>query len=381
MKKHLLSMAFLAGGIVMAGATDYVLFDGNGSTLGFQGDAKGWSAEVTVNGKNFKIETVKDASTTNLVVPAQEIRVYKSSKIIISSSDVTMKQITLTASGSKYNNVMTPTDGWTTTTNALVSTVTNDNGASSVTFSAAAGQFRIKKLVVSDEVPKVEVPEAVSVKSVKETISKDSETSVKVDYPLTVGFVNKGNVFCCDAAGDFIQIYGSNTYKVGDVIPAGWDAKYKLYNKNTPELVPSSSLPAATAGTFSPKTVAAADITNDLVNNVVLVKNVMFDEATPATKSNFTGTCNGTTLSFRNNYELASVAAGTYDLTIVVTIFNDAPSLYVINYTPNTSGIETIEATSKSNVEFYNLNGFKVTNPAHGIYIRVADGKASKIIR
>ncbi len=373
-------MAFLAGGIALAGATDYVLFDGNGGSLGFTGDKNGWSTEVTVDGKTFKIETIKAESTSNLVVPTGQIRVYKSSKITISSSDVAMKQITLTASESKYNNAMTPSEGWAITTDGLINTATNDNGAASATFTAAGGQFRIQKLVVSDQVAEIEVPEAVSVKSVKETIAKESETSVTVDYQLTVGFVNRSNIFCCDAEGDFIQIYGSNTYNVGDVIPAGWEGSYKLYNDYTPELIPTGDLPVATAGTFTPKAVSAADITNDLVNSVVLVKDVVFDAATPAEKANFTGTSNGVSLSLRNNYQLESVPAGTYDVTIVVTIYNNAPSLYVVNYASKTSGIETVEDSAETDIEYYNLHGFRVANPAHGLYIRVADGKATKVI-
>ena len=113
---------------------------------------------------------------------------------------------------------------------------------------------------------------------------------------------------------------------------------------------------------------------------MVLVKDVVFDAATPAEKANFTGTSNGVSLSMRNNYQIESVPAGTYDVTIVVTIHNNAPSLYVVNYTSKTSGIETVEDSAEADIEYYNLHGFKVVNPAHGLYIRVADGKATKLI-
>ena len=379
MKKLLLTIAAVAVNAVMAYATDYLLFDGNGKDLGFKGDGKGWSTEVTVNGKTFKIETAKANGTNNLTKPASEIRVYKSSQITISSTDVAIKQVTLTSSGSKYNNALV-SEGWTITQDNLINTAVNKDGTTAVTFDAPNGQFRVKKLVVSDEITEVEKPVAVSVRSVEETIAKDNKTLVAIDYPLTVGFVNKGNVFCRDEAGDFIQIYGSNTYHTGDIIPAGWEATYELYNENTPELIPASALPAAIAGTFTPRTVSAGDITTELVNNVVLVENVVLSEASPATKDNFTGTSNGVSLSLRNNYTLPSVDPGTYDITLVVTIYQEAPSLYVIDYKAKTSGIDTVGNDTDTKAVYYNLNGIRIDNPGHGLYIRVQGANATKVI-
>ncbi len=225
-----------------------------------------------------------------------------------------------------------------------------------------------------------EVIKLPTTKSVKETIALNSNLGVIIGYPLTVGFVNYSNVYACDEAGDFIQIYGTNSFKVGDVIPAGWEATYVLYNGNTPELKPVS-LPAATEGTFEAKEVAAADINADLVNAVIVVKDVKFAEATPADKANFEGTVGDITLSFRNNYTLASVEAGTYDVTVVVTLFNGEPSLYVIGYKASeTSGIEDIEAADEAEAVYYNLNGVRVDNPENGIFIVRRGDKVSKVV-
>ena len=219
-----------------------------------------------------------------------------------------------------------------------------------------------------------------TVKSVKETIALATKTNVTIGYELTVGFVNFNNVFACDAAGDFIQLYGKNTLKVGDVIPAGWSATYELYNSVTPELTSFGTLPEVTEGTFVAKEVAAADVTTDLVNSVVMVKNVVFDEATPATKSNFTGKVGELELSFRNNYTIESVEAGTYNVTFVVTIYNNEPSLYVINYElAGTTGIDAIEAEAAAPV-YYNLQGVEVANPENGIYLVRRGNKVSKEI-
>ena len=219
-----------------------------------------------------------------------------------------------------------------------------------------------------------------TVKSVKETIALATKTNVTIGYELTVGFVNYNNVFACDAAGDFIQLYGKNTLKVGDVIPAGWSATYELYNSVTPELTSFGTLPEVTEGTFVAKEVAAADVTTDLVNSVVMVKDVVFDEATPAEQANFTGKVGDVELSFRNNYKLESVDAGTYNVTFVVTIYNNEPSLYVINYElAGTTGIDAIEAEAAAPV-YHNLQGVEVANPENGIYLVRRGNKVSKEI-
>lgn len=47
------------------------------------------------------------------------------------------------------------------------------------------------------------------------------------------------------------------------------------------------------------------------------------------------------------------------------------------------SGIEdiTVEAADAENAEYYNLQGVKVANPANGVYVRVAGGKATKVAK
>lgn len=45
------------------------------------------------------------------------------------------------------------------------------------------------------------------------------------------------------------------------------------------------------------------------------------------------------------------------------------------------TGVENIELNENAPVEYYNLQGLKVTNPTNGIYIKVQAGKASKIIK
>lgn len=47
--------------------------------------------------------------------------------------------------------------------------------------------------------------------------------------------------------------------------------------------------------------------------------------------------------------------------------------------TPGTTGIDNVAADKAGNVRYFNLQGIEVKNPATGIYIKVEDGKASKV--
>lgn len=239
----------------------------------------------------------------------------------------------------------------------------------------------------SGETPDPILPEETKVTSLAEAFALATGTDVTVDCELTVGYVhvyengNGKNIFVCDAAGDFIQIYGENTYKVGDKIPAGWKATYSV-RYGAPQFTPAGKLPAATEGTFTPKTVAAADVTKDLVNHVIKVENIVLAEASPATKDNFTGKVDDVTLNLRNNYELESVEAGTYNITLVVNLYNGEPSLYVISFEKvGTSAIDEIEVSDAADTVYYNLNGVRVDNPENGIFIRVRGNKVDKVVK
>ena len=348
MKKLLLSLAVAVMGAFATSAATYEIYAGGEETWTATDD--GFTTTVTVDGKSFTLTTAKASSTSTLKDPGttNAIRVFKGSDLTISSTDFEFNNVFLTGEKSNYDQNPTVTEGWTLKTNTSDYTylLTNATTQKTVTFNATGKQARIHKITVSDD-EIVEKP-ATSVKSVKETIALDTDSKVTVDYELTVGWVNGSNIFACDKAGDFIQLYGDNKVKVGDVIPAGWEATYKFYNDVTPELV-DFTLPATTEGTFTPKEVAAADITVAMVNSVVMVKNVVLAEASPATKDNFTGKVGDVELSLRNNYTLASVPAGTYDLTLVVTVFNGEPSLYVASY--NSDAVVPTEPVTATTVK------------------------------
>lgn len=381
-KSLLLAAAVLCAGSLMA--KDYTVFsNSNYADLEWEGGNDGFTTTLTVDGVKFTLALEKNKSTSNCIKPGDQIRIYKNASFTVTAEGMTMKSVEMTGM-SGYAGLQTYSDGWTATEDGVVVTALNAAGASTFTSTSTANQFRLVNLVVRDDASAVDpvTPEATVVKSVAETIAQAKGTTVKVDYPLTVAFVSNSNVFCCDEAGDFIQLYGANTYAPNDVVPAGWEGVYTLYGTATPELTPGAGgFPASTSTTeFVAKKVAGSDISVDLVNSVVTIPNVVFADATPDTKTNFTGEADGTELSFRNNYTIEGVEAGTYDVTVVVTIYQNAPSLYVIKYAEASStGVEAVEVAEAA-AAYYNLQGVKVANPANGVFVRVQNGKAVKVM-
>lgn len=91
---------------------------------------------------------------------------------------------------------------------------------------------------------------------------------------------------------------------------------------------------------------------------------------------------NGLTLDL-SSLDNSNTTDATLSLTLKKNGATAKPYTFSISLgeNPNVStGIEGIEAEADGEVEYFNLQGVKVKNPDHGIYIRVAGGKASKVI-
>lgn len=62
-----------------------------------------------------------------------------------------------------------------------------------------------------------------------------------------------------------------------------------------------------------------------------------------------------------------------------VSVYNGALQVYPISYTAVVeSGIEAIETEGEA--EYFNLQGVRVANPGHGLFIRIQNGKAEKVL-
>lgn len=208
-------------------------------------------------------------------------------------------------------------------------------------------------------------------------MAEDGVAEIRVDFPMTVTYKNGGSTYVTDGK-DFTLLYGNTItdYEAQDIIPAGWTAKYSPFN-NLPEFVATTTMAAATEkGNFTPREVALADVNETMLNEVMIITGVTFDEMTPDTKANFTGYAGEAELLFRNNFLLASVAPDTYNVLAVPAIYKTDLQVYPLDYNP-TVGVAGIEAEDGVAV-YYNMQGVRVENPSNGLYIIVRGNKATK---
>ena len=194
--------------------------------------------------------------------------------------------------------------------------------------------------------------------NIAEIIAKapNANDEIYVNFPMTVGYVNGRNAFLFDAAGSWIQYFQNNTLKIGDVIPAGWVAVSSPY-QGMPEI--KGDLPAGEYATAEVTYPNVENVTNADVNKVVILKGVTFAAATPADKTNFTGTVAAGEITFRNNYTIASVEAGTYDVKCIPQLYSNALQVYPIEYTAPAKAIEF--NASMINVESYGDGNITLT--------------------
>ena len=215
--------------------------------------------------------------------------------------------------------------------------------------------------------------------SIAEVYAAENVSGV-INFPLTVAYQNDINTYAYDEAGNYTLIYGTNvgTRERGDIIPAGWEGKYSPYG-GLPEIKPVST-PAESVDNVDYTPAEVESVTDDMINYVVVLKKVTFAEDTPSTKSNFEGTTeDGTSYTFRNNFLLETVDAGIYNVELAVSTYNGNMQLYPTKYTTWESGVNEI-TVAEGEAQYYNMQGVRVANPENGMFIRVQNGKAHKVV-
>ncbi len=152
---------------------------------------------------------------------------------------------------------------------------------------------------------------------------------VYVNRPLYVVYVNGNYVYVQDHLEDGTLLYGAYNLEAGDIIPQGWYATNSTYNGL---LEWNGEVPAPTSTSTSINFETVSEVSLDDVNNIVYLSNVEFSAATPDDNSNFTGTYNGKSYTFRNTFKIASAEAGTYKVLCAVGQYNNDLQLYPISY-------------------------------------------------
>ena len=210
-----------------------------------------------------------------------------------------------------------------------------------------------------------------------------------INCELTVSYADASNAYVTDGT-DVQMLYQSGatyTYKAGDVLNKGWKAKNVLFRNYQPEMEIVGALPTVKEGeqgTFTPAEISAEDIKAENINKVAVLSNVEFAAATPDAASSFTGKVGETEINFYNKFKCASVAAGKYNVTGVVSVNTSSTGTGTIQFLPisfeaaTTDAIDSIVADDAAEAEYYNLQGVRVAAPESGLYIVRRGNKVTK---
>lgn len=216
---------------------------------------------------------------------------------------------------------------------------------------------------------------------------------VKVNFPATVTFCNISYAFVIDSEGNaacFEDIRNKNStsavatnmYKTGQVIPAGWIAT----NATIYESAIWEGIPGKATETVEVEYPEVASITPADTDRVVTLMNVTFDTRTAEGNTKAYGTTpDGTKYEFQDTYNTLSQPAGTYDVTGVVRYSKRGSTEYFymapISYKTSEGTSAEINEAETGKARYYNLQGTEVSNPKAGAYVKVVNGKGTKVIR
>lgn len=159
-----------------------------------------------------------------------------------------------------------------------------------------------------------------------------------------VTYQNGNNLWIRDQTRDTNSsglIYGSlsGTFANGAILDAGWTATKTTYN-GVPEFTSPSGVSSSSSTTADPEPLNT--ITTGDVNKYVVLSNVAIASST--INNNVTNyTVDGASYTLRDHFGLVTLTVGkTYDVIGVVSIYSNAPQLYLISATEVTTGDPTI---------------------------------------
>ena len=363
----------------------------------------GDSKSATVTGKYFTVGNVAVSNTKGSSTDAKiyyqssgkiQLRVYNGGSTTIQSTDPdnNIVKIVFTYNNGKdsYSKVTAPTEG---TWSASEGTWTGD--AQSVTFNYSGTQ-QINQIEVvcangiteGSEITGPEEPKAVEVASIAEWLTanadiasgKKSEKSYKFTCPLTVARKLDNNLYVTDGT-DWMLIFSYNlpTYNNGDVIPAGVEGVFSNYS-GLPELEPVvETLAEATPGTAIEPTVTTLATFSELGKNAYIKLNNV--SITDVNNRNFNVTDGTNTVAGYNSFKIEGLEnVANVDIIAFIGYRNGNYQLSIVEFA-DASGVDAVIGDNNAPVEYYNLQGLRVMNPAMGgMYIKRQGNTVSKVI-
>jgi hypothetical protein len=389
MKKFLLSLATVLCAGAFASA-DEVTITPNSST-GFTGDANSYTASTD----GFTLTYTKGSN--DCVAPSSDhIRIYKSGTFIITGEKgQTITKVVMTSTGKNYagfNSASEGTGSWTTSSPYIY---TWTGSAKGITFTSGASQTRIKSIVITYtpgsgvqvEQPVIAPTQGVYGEAQEITITsannkiyyttdgtKPSDASEPYTGPFTVSESSTVKAIAYDA--------DDNTSLVSTAIIAIAEGA----KGNGTETSPYNPI-AANAG-------ALAGMTNSVYIEGIIVSVKSIDTGSHGNAEYYIsadGTEKDQLYIYRgyglNGAKFTSAEDLKPGMKVTVngslSTYQNVPQIgtgsKIVEL--DTNGVEDIEINENAPVEYFNLQGVRVENPANGLYIMRQGDKVVKVIK
>lgn len=394
---------------------------------------------IKVSGSNFTNNTFVKAdvgaissSTWTGSSKKVEISIVKSTvqinTIVVTTGDAnTMLSPKFSVAGGTYYEAQTVTITNPNTTGKVYYTLDGtEPTASSTEYTAPIEipETKTLKAIVIDGDKKSEVTSATytisqvkTVNNVAEFLKLTKGEKAKFGSPIVVAAVytaksGSTSYYCSDETGG-IQLFDKTgdtmpKYKADDVIPAGFEAEYDLYN-NVPEAINVTGAVAATETKDAPYTVTTIEeISADMVGAVVQISGASINGISG---SNFTISDETGSLASYNKFALEDLKEATgVVVKAVVNIYSNNLQLmpFSIDYSTAVTEVEDSEkvevvpgsgeiyVNGAGDVNIYNIDGRRTTTvkgsgeippkkKSHvietesGVYIVVVEGEAVKV--
>ena len=402
MKKILLSLATMLCASAFASA-DEVTIDLNSNT-GFTGDKNSYTAST--NGFTLTID--KASATSDLVAPSEEARIYKGATFTVTGDNgQQITQIVIVSTDSSCCGISSASVGkgsWSGTTY----TWTGD--ANSIVFDSSAAQTRAKSITIT-YTPGAGVVVDAPQFSVESGIYFEEQTvAITAGDGSTIYYTTDGATPTDDVNdGSSIQYTKPITISTTTTIKAiAFDADDNKSNVTTAIYTIAKLLEGAEGdGTeANPFNVAAAhNAANQGSTATVYVKGYITQITEVSTSyGNATYSINDDTtydeasalLIYRGYYGndgtdnikfTAEDQIAVGDLVVVYGTLKDYNGTmeltinYIVTLDGNTTGVEAIESDANAPVEYFNLQGVRVDNPAKGLYIMRQGSKVVKVVK
>lgn len=243
----------------------------------------------------------------------------------------------------------------------------------------------VKAIAIKDGVSSDVAEETLSVYPEFEGYAKfmEAKNEGKVLGPITAIYQNGQNLFTQDNNGDFMLLYGSTSSKLnnGDVINYIYGS-YKDFN-GLPEITLEGIGEVTTEGkAIEPEVITLDKVATNPFSSYIKIEGVKIEAATAAKTFTMTNMAEQTATLYNtfnleftldeDSYYIVEGFIGTYNTNRQVNPIS-------IEVDPN-SAIRAL-GNGGEEVEYYNLQGVKVQNPAKGgLYIIRKGGKSVKAV-